>query len=347
MNFNLPQKRLNIKEIQTTKRNIPLEQIISVEGQNPLAQGIETAGNVVGNALAKRAQLREQGEQLAKLESLAGATPGSYSGLNPEIATSIAMNSMKQNQEGKKKILQGTFTDPVSKKVYQPFYDEKTDKIDYQELRGPQVIPPKPATPGTLVQSGLFDSSGQPIMVDNKTGQSKTIALPKGTIGTTQTKTQLTPTSQTRASGEFAQTIIPHISDLKKQIAAADALGYIGPMGGRYADFMTRKVGSTGDADADFMLGKLRTTRDLLATGTMKAHVGNRGGGELLEHFLSDMDTGKQSAAVLQGELDGLLPYMQGYVNAGKGLKTIEAPAPMALPILTGKKKALADKLGL
>lgn len=330
MAFDLPQRRLSIKQIQTQKRNVPIEQIIATESYNPLAVGVQTGGDVLGDMLKKRAQSRKLGEQLAKLESLSGVAPGSYTNLDPNTASAFTMASIKQNQEGKKRPLQGMYTDPITKKVYQPFYDEKSNEIDYQELRGPQVILPKPESKGTLVQSGLFDENGQPIMVNNKSGKAQTISLPGGPSGHRQTKVQLAPTSQTRAGGEFAATVIPEINSLKQQIADADAAGYIGPLGGRYADFMTRKIGSTGNKEADYMLGKLRSTRDFLGSATMKAHVGNRGGGDLLDRFLSDMDTGKQSAAVLQGELDGLLPYMQGYVAAGKGLKFLEIPSPIS-----------------
>lgn len=89
MAFDLPQRRLNVRQIQTTKRHIPLEQIMAVEGFNPLAQGIETTGNVIGQALQKRAALRQQGEQLARLESLAGQQPGTFSGLDPSTAATF------------------------------------------------------------------------------------------------------------------------------------------------------------------------------------------------------------------------------------------------------------------
>jgi len=60
------QKRIPTRQIQTTKRNIPLEQIIAIHGYNPLAEGIETTGNVLGQAILKRAELRKQGEDLAR-----------------------------------------------------------------------------------------------------------------------------------------------------------------------------------------------------------------------------------------------------------------------------------------
>lgn len=66
MALELPNKRITPRQIEVRKRNVPLEQIIAVQGYNPLAAGIETAGNAVGAALLKRAQLRREGELLAQ-----------------------------------------------------------------------------------------------------------------------------------------------------------------------------------------------------------------------------------------------------------------------------------------
>lgn len=99
MTIQLPSNRLGIKQIQLAKRNIPLEQIIAVGAQNPLATGIEELGGVIGKTLQNRSELRRQGEQLAKLEALSGQAPGSYSGLNPDTATALTTNLIKKSQE--------------------------------------------------------------------------------------------------------------------------------------------------------------------------------------------------------------------------------------------------------
>lgn len=65
MAFELPQRRQAVRQIQTQQRKIPLEQIIAIQGQSPLATGIETAGDVLGAAIQKRAELQRQGQQLA------------------------------------------------------------------------------------------------------------------------------------------------------------------------------------------------------------------------------------------------------------------------------------------
>ena len=99
MAIELPKSRLGVRQIATQKRKVPLEQIIAVQGQSPIATGIETAGAVIGQALSRRAELQRQGQQLAQLETLSGQAPGTYSGLDPSIATSFATQQIKQRNE--------------------------------------------------------------------------------------------------------------------------------------------------------------------------------------------------------------------------------------------------------
>lgn len=207
MEIQLPQKRMAVNPVQTQKRNVPLEQIIAVEGQNPLATAIDTSSSVLGQVLAKKAELKRQGEQLARqrqqvarLEQLSGQQPGSFEGLDPETASTFALNSMKenaalaqlkerQNMEGKPRPLQGTIQ--KDGKTLQPFYNEKTGEISYQELAGPKQAPPK-----GLQYAGMTPE-GVPISFDPNTGLTSTPtqkqytgpSLPK-TIGTEEQRRQ-------------------------------------------------------------------------------------------------------------------------------------------------------------
>ncbi len=74
-----------LNRIQTSQRKIPLDQIIAAQGQNPVAQGIEATGNVIGQAIAKRAQLQQQGQQLAALAKMAGQPIPDTNTLTPEL----------------------------------------------------------------------------------------------------------------------------------------------------------------------------------------------------------------------------------------------------------------------
>lgn len=59
VNFNIPQ-------IQRSSRRVPVEQIIAIQGHNPVAAGIDTAGQALSAALMKRAELKRQmGEKAA------------------------------------------------------------------------------------------------------------------------------------------------------------------------------------------------------------------------------------------------------------------------------------------
>lgn len=86
-----------LQPIQSPQRKIPIDQIIAVQGQNPIAQGIEAGGNVIGQAIAKRAQLQQQGQQLAALAKVAGQDPSAYAGLAPESANAIALKQVSSN----------------------------------------------------------------------------------------------------------------------------------------------------------------------------------------------------------------------------------------------------------
>lgn len=99
MAFETPRSRLNIRSIQAPKRAVPIQQIIDVESQNPLATGIEATGKLVGESLARRAELRRQGQMLAQLETVAGEKPGAFQGLDVPTATALATSAAKRRSE--------------------------------------------------------------------------------------------------------------------------------------------------------------------------------------------------------------------------------------------------------
>lgn len=94
------------RQIQTSKRQVPIEQIIAVQGRNPLAAPVTNLGEVLGEALLRKEQLRREGQQLAmqqrelaKLEQLSGQQPGSFEGLSPSTATSFANKLLTQRSD--------------------------------------------------------------------------------------------------------------------------------------------------------------------------------------------------------------------------------------------------------
>lgn len=85
MAFQLPTNRTESRRIQPIKRTVPLEQIIAVEGQNPLATGVEAVGTSIGGALQKRAELIKQGQQIAQIANMAGEQAPTDNSLTPDI----------------------------------------------------------------------------------------------------------------------------------------------------------------------------------------------------------------------------------------------------------------------
>lgn len=127
MALELPKSRRSLQPIQITKRNIPLEQIIAVQGQNPLATGIETAGNAVSQALQKRNQMRQQGQQIAELAALTDQqVPDTTTGLSPDqyVSAIKAKSELEKNSLERATTLAGL--KDKSKLNYTP---EQTDAI--------------------------------------------------------------------------------------------------------------------------------------------------------------------------------------------------------------------------
>jgi hypothetical protein len=130
-------------------------------------------------------------------------------------------------------------------------------------------------------------------------------------IGAKFTK-EFTPTTTARDSAGFAQTLQSHIPEFESLIKQLDAEGKLGPLAGRWNDFMAGTVGA-GDPEYD----TLRTFANLFGTGMMKAHFGNKGGEAAMEHFEGLVNAGKMDAATLLGGIAGYKPFLDEYVKQG------------------------------
>lgn len=118
-------------------------------------------------------------------------------------------------------------------------------------------------------------------------------------------------TAATRQLGETADAIVPKIDKTIAMLDNPKFIANLGPVMGRWNEFLTGKVG-TNDPD----LAHLRATLSLIQTGTMRAHVGARGSGNLLEKFEGLVDGKKMDAATLKGSLAGIREFLQGYRDA-------------------------------
>lgn len=89
--------------IQVQKRNVPTEQIIAAKGANPIAKGLETAGQLLGVAL-QRKMLQDQS---TAREKLLGVQPGTLAQLPQEeqvkFGQAIFENKLKTQAEDAKR----------------------------------------------------------------------------------------------------------------------------------------------------------------------------------------------------------------------------------------------------
>jgi hypothetical protein len=120
-----------------------------------------------------------------------------------------------------------------------------------------------------------------------------------------------TPTSQTRSAGQQAGAVAEHIPELRDQINKLAAAGKLGSVNGRINEWLNRGYG--GD-DPD--IARFVSTLGLVNTGTMKAHVGARGGIQLLQQFNNKLNTSQEPKA-LQGSLDAFESFLTTYAKKG------------------------------
>ncbi|KKN30146.1 hypothetical protein LCGC14_0836890 [marine sediment metagenome] len=115
-------------------------------------------------------------------------------------------------------------------------------------------------------------------------------------------------TSAARTRSEIAGSLLTHLDPILKQVDSLEAAGRLGPIMGRWNDFM---VGTIGAGDPEYT--ELRTNIGLLQTGLMMAHVGARGGVKLLEKFTDLVNAQKMDAATLRGTLKAVEGWLRTY----------------------------------
>lgn len=328
MALELPKNRLNVRSIQTQKRSIPLQEIIAVQGQDPLATGIDTASNVIGQALAKRAELRQQGKMLAKLEEISGAKSGSYTGLDPATARNLAELKIKLSGEEKPKPLQGTIT--KEGKTYQPFYSDKTGQVSYQELLGPKNAPPKG------LQFAGMDQNGNPISYDPNTGLTST-ADRKPFVGNILPKNVGTEEQRRQALVSGAKTSIDDIrSIVSANPSVLSELKAIQLTPGRVYSQL-----ASPDAKRLYI-----NVREAIANEIYLKTGATANEQELENAAVSYLAALNDNPQDFLGRMD-LLERNVSPFNQRSGLTPLNPPPPKPTQILTGKKKVVADKLGL
>lgn len=103
MALNLPERRLSSPPMPR-RRQIPIDQILKVMGNNPVAQSLPGIGQQLGEALMVAAQRRKQQEQMAALGEELGVPGERFSRLSPEGASILAKSLMHQKEAEAQKV---------------------------------------------------------------------------------------------------------------------------------------------------------------------------------------------------------------------------------------------------
>src|SRR5262245_5267204 len=199
-------------------------------------------------------------------------------------------------------------------------------------------------TPGGLVRIGP-NNEATPIMQNGKQAQGYHPPPQPITVQTVDAQgnpvTKIVPkTPGAEYAGKLPQNIqsrmytakgvMTHMGETLDMIDEADRRGLLGPIEGRWADFLAGKVGSTGNDADDELLGQLRMDLKLMTSGTVAAHFQSRGGQQMMHDFQALLDSGKFSRSQLRGALLGMQSWLGNYAKDPRQLETPkgqEAPA--------------------
>jgi hypothetical protein len=214
----------------------------------------------------------------------------------------------------------GTLVDPATGKPVYTAPEKPTTPVPGRDVPFPPAVqqqkidiarqsrPPKePADKGVnLIVPG---PNGQPQIMRAQPGD----VLPQGAVTPQQYGSTVTPTSQIRTQAENAQQMVRLIDTITPQIDALDKRGMLGPMAGRYQDFMRGKVGA-GDPDYT----ALKTLNELSQTLALQAHMGSRGAVQVLDKFNAMFDAGKMDAPTLKAAYKAARQYFADRAQSGQ-----------------------------
>lgn len=119
------------------------------------------------------------------------------------------------------------------------------------------------------------------------------------------------PTTATRTMIEKVPKVKALVSRLK-DFADKEVQGK-GPLGARWTDFWSNKVGAPNQA-----YSKMRVDDGLLSTALMQMHVGARGGERIMEHFANLLALGHQSPQNYKAALEAIDEYADDVAKEGK-----------------------------
>lgn len=121
------------------------------------------------------------------------------------------------------------------------------------------------------------------------------------------------PTANIRTQGQMSSELLDHVGKIRDEISSLGAQGKLGPLSGRFNEFMAGKIGA-----GDPAFTELRTDLGLFQTALMKAHVGSRGSEMMMEHFKGLLDSGKMTPEALDAAMNSVTGYLKTYVKGGQ-----------------------------
>jgi hypothetical protein len=135
-------------------------------------------------------------------------------------------------------------------------------------------------------------------------------------------------TVQTKNMAQSAKDLVAPISELRKQLDDPNLAAKLGPVMGRWNDFLAGKIG-TGDPDYQY----LRAFADLVTSGVLRAHFGARGGVGLYDKFAQNLQPGKMTPETLKSTLDAWKNFLTtAYMNPVYGKEQQGNTAPSGNP---------------
>jgi hypothetical protein len=132
------------------------------------------------------------------------------------------------------------------------------------------------------------------------------------------------PTANTRGMAEKAPRVIEFVDRINQLLDENEK--QLGPLASRWNEFTAGKVGLKNKGYT-----QLRTDAGLLQTALMNMHVGARGGGQMMEHFKTLIDTSIQDPDNLRAALGEIRDYASRVQGEG-GPKGVTAPTAPAAP---------------
>ena len=276
---------------------VPQRSLGGLEQAQERAKATQGAAETRANAQEDVANTRAQAEQEHNqfLSDLANkkeaASPFALWAANPAVYDAF----LKAQQEGK-----------IKPGVMSPYAAVRL--ADYAYKYDPRLLPFAQGAMQNISQQlgiplGSIDIStppaGQP---HDQAGNAIGLAQPEA------------PTGATRTAGQFADKALAETPRIRQEIGSM--ANEIGPLDGRKARFLVGYIGSSGDPQFDEKYSKLRTDMTFLTSNAARFHLNSV---KSVDEFLKLADTGKASAASLNGFIDSMEQWAKTASNIGGG----------------------------